>query len=64
MQESGASKILLYFVLMGIFVPSFEKIHYFFLLKYASMTQETYDLLSVFPHIGMAIGAAIYMGYL
>lgn len=64
MVDSGAFKILCFFVIKGVLVPSYEKVHFYFLLKYATIDQEAYDFLSVFPHIGIAFGSAIYLRYL
>lgn len=46
---------------MGVLLPTFDKIHYFFLLDNCDMKTSQYDLLMLFPFVGLAAGTFIYM---
>ena len=55
---------MVYFVLSGLLTPSYDRIHFNFLLDTALMDSEKYDILSIFPHIGVAIGTFIYFKFM
>lgn len=62
--ERGVLQIIMYFVLMGVLLPTFDKIHYFFLLDNCEMKTSEYDLLMLFPFVGVALAATIYVQFM
>jgi hypothetical protein len=49
---------------MGCLIPSFEDVHYYFLLNTCNITLTQYDILCISPFIGIALGTMVYLKYL
>ena len=49
---------------MGCFIPTFEDVHYYFLLNTCNLTVTQYDILCIFPFIGTALGTVAYLKFL
>jgi hypothetical protein len=52
---------LIFFVLMGLVIPTYDNIHYYFLLNTCGMTTSEYDLLSILNYVGIAFGTLLYL---
>ena len=55
---------LIFFLMLGFVIPTFDNIHYYFLLNTCGMTLTEYDLLSILSYVGVAIGTLIYLKFL
>jgi len=55
---------LIFFIMMGITIPTFDNIHYYFLINTCGMTTSEYDLLYTMNFVGIAIGSVIYLNLL
>lgn len=55
---------IIYFILRGLIVPTYDSIQYYFLMQETQITKDQYDFLSVGQSIGVIIGTIIYMKWL
>ena len=49
---------------MGLVIPTFDNIHYYFLLNDCGLTTSEYDLLYTLNFVGIAIGTILYLNFL
>ena len=52
---------LIFFIMMGLVIPTYDNIHYYFLLNTCGMSPSEYDLLSILNYVGIVIGTIIYL---
>ena len=55
---------MIFFVMMGLVIPTYDNIHYYFLLNTCGMSTSEYDLLFILNFLGIAIGTVVYLSFL
>jgi hypothetical protein len=55
---------LTFFIMMGLVIPTYDNIHYYFLLNTCGMSPSEYDLLSILNFVGIVVGTIIYLKFL
>ena len=55
---------LVFFVMMGFVIPTYDNVHYYFLLNTCGMSIYQYDMLSILSFVGVAFGTLVYLRFL
>lgn len=54
----------LYLVAYAIFIPTFDNVHYYFLLNICKLRLDQYDILCILPYLGIGCGTIFYLRYM
>ena len=64
MKKQEIYNALLFFVITGLIVPSYEDITYYFLIDVCHITQDEYDILNMCQSFGIILGIVIFYSFL
>lgn len=54
----------IYLLSYAFILPTYDNVHYFFLLSTCKLTLAHYDILCILPYMGIACGTIYYLRYL
>lgn len=55
---------LLYLLAYALLLPTFDNVHYFFLLTTCKLSLAHYDILCILPYLGTACGTIYFLRYM
>jgi hypothetical protein len=64
LKKEEIKNALLFFVITGLMVPSYEDITYYFLIDICHITQDQYDILNMYQSFGIILGIVIFFSFL
>lgn len=54
----------IYLLSLAFILPTFDNVHYFFLLSTCKLTLAHYDILCILPYLGIGCGTIYYLRYM